>query len=439
MVRFLLVALALLVGEAAGRQTYYEILEVSPFASSEDIKKSFRQLARQYHPDLHDDKDAMVIKMKEINEAKETLMDPDKRESYNRLLRHMQSVASLAARATGGGDLPTVVLMYLTCPAYLSFCIGSFLASFLCSTMLLAHIPAVVACYLFYKYSEWGPVPPEKRPLIALISVGVRLIMLAIFPSFVLIFALSTTEYVTWIFAWFGLPCLVGAVLDATVCVGVKVERKNVGPAGAPKTVRTPIHQRPEWLPYFCSLHDASEAVSQLVHSHDYHPVVFYEYTRTAEIERRMRQSDFDELAKAETDKQAKEEEKKRQATLERDRTELLHRKRTANISYGSADIKNSAEENGAAPVKKPAPTKKAAALAKKTAAVVTANVTSTHNAAWSAEQQEAFEKALRKHPTGSSDRWDAVAGIVPNKTARECADRFKELSSLRTQLGTRK
>jgi curved DNA-binding protein len=64
---------------------YYEILGVSRGASDADIKKSFRKLAREYHPDVAKDKKRAEEKFKEINEAYEVLSDPEKRKKYDEL------------------------------------------------------------------------------------------------------------------------------------------------------------------------------------------------------------------------------------------------------------------------------------------------------------------------------------------------------------------
>lgn len=64
---------------------YYGILGVPRDASAEVIKKAFRKLARQYHPDTSADKKAAEAKFKEINEANEVLSDPGKREKYDSL------------------------------------------------------------------------------------------------------------------------------------------------------------------------------------------------------------------------------------------------------------------------------------------------------------------------------------------------------------------
>ncbi|MFY9213366.1 MAG: DnaJ C-terminal domain-containing protein [Tissierellaceae bacterium] len=62
---------------------YYKILEVDKNASQDEIKRSFRRLAKKYHPDLHpNDKEAQE-KFKEINEAYEVLGDEEKKKKYD--------------------------------------------------------------------------------------------------------------------------------------------------------------------------------------------------------------------------------------------------------------------------------------------------------------------------------------------------------------------
>lgn len=64
---------------------YYETLGIPREASADEIKKAFRKLARQYHPDVAKDKAVAEEKFKEINEAYEVLGDPDKRKKYDEL------------------------------------------------------------------------------------------------------------------------------------------------------------------------------------------------------------------------------------------------------------------------------------------------------------------------------------------------------------------
>lgn len=63
-------------------KSLYETLEVSTSATDEEIKKSYRRLARKYHPDINKEPDAEE-KFKEINAAYEILSDPQKRKQYD--------------------------------------------------------------------------------------------------------------------------------------------------------------------------------------------------------------------------------------------------------------------------------------------------------------------------------------------------------------------
>jgi curved DNA-binding protein len=63
---------------------YYKVLGVARTATAEDIKKSYRRLARKYHPDVSKEKDAEQ-KFKEVQEAYEVLKDTEKRAAYDQL------------------------------------------------------------------------------------------------------------------------------------------------------------------------------------------------------------------------------------------------------------------------------------------------------------------------------------------------------------------
>jgi curved DNA-binding protein len=66
---------------------YYQSLGLQRGASEEEIKKAYRRLARQYHPDISKETGAEE-RFKEISEAYQTLSDPEKRQAYDDLGRH---------------------------------------------------------------------------------------------------------------------------------------------------------------------------------------------------------------------------------------------------------------------------------------------------------------------------------------------------------------
>ena len=65
------------------KRDYYEVLGLQKGASDADIKKAYRKMAKQYHPDLNPDNPEAAEKFKEVNEANEVLSDPDKRAKYD--------------------------------------------------------------------------------------------------------------------------------------------------------------------------------------------------------------------------------------------------------------------------------------------------------------------------------------------------------------------
>ncbi len=86
-------------------QDYYQILGVTRDAPDADIKKAYRKLARQYHPDVNKDVSA-EDKFKEVNEAYEALKDSEKRQAYDQFgsdWKHGHEFSGAGARAGYGG------------------------------------------------------------------------------------------------------------------------------------------------------------------------------------------------------------------------------------------------------------------------------------------------------------------------------------------------
>ena len=68
----------------ADRPDYYKTLGVGKGASDEEIKKSYRKLARQYHPDRNPGDNKAEERFKEISQAYDVLSDAEKRKQYDR-------------------------------------------------------------------------------------------------------------------------------------------------------------------------------------------------------------------------------------------------------------------------------------------------------------------------------------------------------------------
>jgi len=63
---------------------YYEVLGIKKDASTDEVKKAYRKLARKYHPDLNPDDQEAKAKFQQLNEAQEVLTDPEKRKQYDK-------------------------------------------------------------------------------------------------------------------------------------------------------------------------------------------------------------------------------------------------------------------------------------------------------------------------------------------------------------------
>ena len=82
---------------------FYAILGIAKDASDADIKKAYRKLARQHHPDTNSGDAASEKKFKDISEAYSVLSDPDERQQYDGI-RAMGGGARFAPGGTGGGN-----------------------------------------------------------------------------------------------------------------------------------------------------------------------------------------------------------------------------------------------------------------------------------------------------------------------------------------------
>jgi curved DNA-binding protein len=83
---------------------YYATLGVPRTASQADIKKAFRKLARQHHPDANKGNATAESRFKEINEANEVLSDPEKRKLYDQLGTNWGAYQQAGGSGSGGGN-----------------------------------------------------------------------------------------------------------------------------------------------------------------------------------------------------------------------------------------------------------------------------------------------------------------------------------------------
>ena len=85
----------------SGYKDYFQVLGVDRSADAGAIKRAFRKLARQYHPDVNPGDKAAEAKFKEVSEAYEVLSDPEKRRKYEQFGQYWNQAGGM-----GGGGVP---------------------------------------------------------------------------------------------------------------------------------------------------------------------------------------------------------------------------------------------------------------------------------------------------------------------------------------------
>lgn len=90
--------------QSVAKRDFYEVLGVAKGASQDDIKKAYRKLARQFHPDVNPDDPSAEGKFKEVSEAYEWLSDPQKREQYDQYGHAATESGGAGRGGPGGGE-----------------------------------------------------------------------------------------------------------------------------------------------------------------------------------------------------------------------------------------------------------------------------------------------------------------------------------------------
>lgn len=95
-------------------QDYYTTLGVTRGASDDDIKRAYRKLAKEWHPDRHpeDERDEVEKKFKAISEANEVLSDPEKRKRYDALGENWRHGQDFQGGGAGGMDAEQFANMF---------------------------------------------------------------------------------------------------------------------------------------------------------------------------------------------------------------------------------------------------------------------------------------------------------------------------------------
>ena len=85
----------------SGYKNYFQVLGVERSADADAVKRAFRKLARQYHPDVNPGDASAEARFKEISEAYEVLSDPDKRRRYEQFGQYWNQAGAQGGAAPG--------------------------------------------------------------------------------------------------------------------------------------------------------------------------------------------------------------------------------------------------------------------------------------------------------------------------------------------------
>lgn len=129
---------------------YYDVLGVAPDADADEIKRAYRQLARRYHPDISGDDRAITFR--EVARAYEVLRNPERRRTYDAVLRESQ-------QSGGGGWLDDEVAI--------DFPSVSSVLDRMRSSFFGAQVPAELSAEIELSAEEafWGVSVPLDIPL----------------------------------------------------------------------------------------------------------------------------------------------------------------------------------------------------------------------------------------------------------------------------------
>ena len=112
-----------------GYRDYFKVLGVDRTSTQNEIKDSFRNLARKYHPDMNPDNAQAEEKFKEINEAYEVLSDPSKRKKYEQFGKYWNQAGGVRSSRDAGTDLDIDFGQYGNFDEFISDLLGRFAGS----------------------------------------------------------------------------------------------------------------------------------------------------------------------------------------------------------------------------------------------------------------------------------------------------------------------